>query len=846
MRPLKLTLSAFGPYAKKNVIDFSQMGEAGLYLISGDTGAGKTSLFDGISFALFGEASGKERDVSMLRSQYATPEIPTFVELLFSYQGLNYQIWRSPAYERPKLRGSGYTREPARATLTYPSGRVISAPSEVNQAIEALLGINRRQFAQIAMIAQGDFQDLLLADTASRQEIFRRLFQTQIFQRFQQALKNELAEVSKKNSECQQTLQNLLKKIPLDQAVPALVDLLSQASLEAPPPAEALFTALKAEGEESNARLQKKEATIRLLLERSDQLRRDQDQAKRALDRQEKEKKLRENLRLVEGAKKEMQARLSDFQTLAESRASLSTANQELGYLLDQEKKERQKKDPSFSWAPDQKKAFDGALSCFPSEKEIASFAERTRALASYPARLRQLEAEAAQLVKAQEALQALQDQEEALGRWQQKLLAQEQEEAQAHKAFQAIRQAFYHAQAGLLAQGLEEGSPCPVCGSCHHPQKACLPQAAPHEEDVQIAEQALARARKKLDENALQAAREREKWVQQKEKMEQAYQVIGLKEADGPEALETLAQHKKEESKEIQDALDQACQLFRKNQALLQNFQEEEAQTQEKLADLLQQEQGLLGARDQLLSEQETTPLADLAALSAAGQACFEKLSEAQKERDQLMIHRHQQLSLVASLKEAYRALAEGEDKWAFLKELSTTASGQITGQARINLESYVQKRYFDRIIERANFYFRRMSAGQYDLIRSRDVLDKRSQAGLDLSVIDHYNASERSVRTLSGGESFLAALSLALGLSAEVEASAGGIQMDALFLDEGFGSLDEESLRLAIQALQGLGEDQRLVGIISHVSELKEAIPRQIIVEKNEAFGSSVRLQV
>ena len=178
MRPIRLTMSAFGPYAGRQVIEFDRLGQQGLYLITGDTGAGKTTIFDAITFALYGEASGDTREPSMFRSKYAAPETPTEVELVFTYGGKTYTVKRNPEYDRPKSRGTGFTTQKAEAELTYPDGRVVTKQRDVDNAIREIMGIDRDQFLQIAMIAQGDFLKLLLASTEDRQKIFRQIFKT--------------------------------------------------------------------------------------------------------------------------------------------------------------------------------------------------------------------------------------------------------------------------------------------------------------------------------------------------------------------------------------------------------------------------------------------------------------------------------------------------------------------------------------------------------------------------------------------------------------------------------------------------------------------------------------------
>ncbi|NLA88209.1 MAG: SMC family ATPase [Clostridiales bacterium] len=197
MRPITLTMSAFGPYAEKTVLELYKLGTQGIYLITGDTGAGKTTIFDAITFALYGEASGENREASMLRSKYATPETPTFVELVFEYAGKRYTIKRNPEYERPVKRGEGTTTQKADAELTMPDGQVITKAKDVTNTVKEIIGIDRSQFTQIAMIAQGDFLKLLLAPTEERKKIFRQIFRTELYQVLQDKLKEESAALSR-------------------------------------------------------------------------------------------------------------------------------------------------------------------------------------------------------------------------------------------------------------------------------------------------------------------------------------------------------------------------------------------------------------------------------------------------------------------------------------------------------------------------------------------------------------------------------------------------------------------------------------------------------------------------
>ena len=237
-----------------------------------------------------------------------------------------------------------------------------------------------------------------------------------------------------------------------------------------------------------------------------------------------------------------------------------------------------------------------------------------------------------------------------------------------------------------------------------------------------------------------------------------------------------------------------------------------------------------------------------DMEELVQARQEVSGAKKELQKQMEEIRIRYENNLKIRNAIDKQSAKLLELERNWTQVREISDTVNGKIKGgsKEKIKFETYIQTNYFDRIIARANTRFMVMSGGQYELKRQTDTDDRKSQSGLELNVIDHYNGSERSVKTLSGGESFKASLSLALGLSDEIQASAGGIQLDTMFVDEGFGSLDEESLEQAMKALNGLTEGNRLVGIISHVQELKARIEKQIVVTKEKAGGSRVELKI
>ena len=213
MRPLKLTIAGFGPYAGTQTLDFKTLGSSGLYLITGDTGAGKTTIFDAITFALFGEASGGDRSPDMLRSKYAGDSDPTFVELTFSYGGEVYKVRRNPEYQRAKTRGDGTTKQLAEAELTYPDGHVVTKLKDVDRAVRDIIGLTREQFAQVAMISQGDFRKLLQADTKERQKIFRDIFGTGLYVSLQEQLKARAAELKVQREQADVSIRQYVEGI---------------------------------------------------------------------------------------------------------------------------------------------------------------------------------------------------------------------------------------------------------------------------------------------------------------------------------------------------------------------------------------------------------------------------------------------------------------------------------------------------------------------------------------------------------------------------------------------------------------------------------------------------------
>ncbi|WP_130871128.1 AAA family ATPase [Intestinimonas massiliensis (ex Afouda et al. 2020)] len=1097
MRPLKLTVSAFGPYAGRVVIDLERLGEQGLYLITGDTGAGKTTIFDAITYALYGAPSGENRDASMFRSKYARPETPTEVELVFSYGGKTYTVRRNPEYQRPAKKGGGTTIQKGEAELRLPDGRLITRTKEVNSEITRIIGLDRSQFAQIAMIAQGDFLKLLLADTKSRQEIFREIFKTRYYMVFQERVKSEAGKLQRDCEAAGASVQQYIGGVlcPEDDLLAPRLEQAKEGKLTLQETAELIETliardrqadarqqdrldeldeawrqtaALLGKAEELDKTRQKLEKTRG---EREELLLR-AETARSALEAQQEQLPRQEALTRERAA---LEAELPRYRELSGKQAALAQLAEDIAGQKQEQLRQEQKLQAKTAELDARRSELSGLAQAeadrerllrvqaqregrrevlLSLENDLREWQKYGRSIQEGKERraemYRRWETLAAEILRRQEALRAGRETwtaAEGLEAEKQKLLHRQEQALEKKKALgglldllaecgQAEREleaaqgayqqaqaaadaaetcysrknrAFLDEQAGVLAQGLEEGQPCPVCGSLHHPVPAQLSTGAPTEGELEDAKKAVEAARQAAEEKSVAAGRkkaaleerQRQLLVQMEPYVEdpvlatageqltagaeetarelaQLHQALGELEAQliGREELEqelrrqeetladltgqqeklrdTITQAKVEESALIGQRDQLEGTLRRRMEEHLpdcpwegapERVEQERRDEEEGLAQLAEQletlETGLSRKREleeqipqleqsekelegaaaalreelagaqsrqkeltgqlQTLREALRCPDAEsagqrLTALDGELRALREAEEKARQEADAsrtalaqadasvreltAVLESGQTVDVeeqkarsrelteerneVAALRRALHArltanetaldhirgkaaeLKKLEERYTWMRALSNTVSGNLNGKEKIALETYIQMTFFDRILRRANLRFLVMSGGQYELKRCREAENNRSQSGLDLDVIDHYNGSERSVKSLSGGESFKASLSLALGLADEIQSAAGGIRLDTMFVDEGFGSLDEESLQQAIRALTGLTEGNRLVGIISHVAELKERIDKQIVVTKDRTGGSRVEIVV
>lgn len=911
MKPLKLTMSAFGSYAGKNVIDFTGQ-QQGIFLITGDTGAGKTTIFDAITYALYNQTSGGERNGNMMRSQYARPETETYVELEFLYRGQTYRVRRNPDYKITKTLKNGKIREqkvPHSVELTLPDGTVFPEKKNATDAkIIEILGLTADQFSQIVMIAQGDFLKLLYTKSDERKMIFSKLFRTDIYWKIQENLRRKSMEMDERIQENDRAFEQEKSRImplpeseeiPLDELVERLRERLKDALKEQ--------NLRRANVEELNKKITKYEEINKLFvsLEKIRQTGRElearQAESKERRQQIENARKAdkvlvaeQQNLRQQQAVEQSAQAIAKMGETLADDQEMFETLKTQL-----QEAEAKQKRE-----AADTQKKMLALEQSFPSYEALQNARSEEQQAKKVWEDLRKTSEESfhkkAAGIAALKEQQKRQEQivEQTKKNWEQTSLSA----SESAKHYEHMYEAFLKEQAGILAENLSAGCPCPVCGSTVHPDPAKLSDHAVTELEVEQAKKTRAAAEEKRD--LAYAAFEAEKTEKQK-----LAQAVEKEEADFVLA-QTIAKQQRKEAEQnyvslqktaeqireklvypslaeakkqyaaMQKALEAAEQeMERKRQKVSelaeamntlkgQKLAEEENQkTAKKLAVKTEKEYAKLLEKSGFISE-ETYHLAILPERSRSKLEREEKEYESQclrQQSEQKLLEKQvsgktytDTTELNEQLKVEKQALKEAEKTYMELhtayendrsvlqncavylekgkklesedqviKSLSKTANGRLSGSAKIDFETYIQRQYFKQIIHEANKRLLTMSNHQFILkLKEEANTGRKTNEGLDLSVYSLVTDSERDVKTLSGGESFLAALAMALGLSDIVERSAGAIHPDMMFIDEGFGSLDAQSRQQAIEVLGELAGDSRMVGIISHVTELKEQI--------------------
>ena len=861
MKLQRLIMQAFGPYTERIELDFKK-GLAGstFFLIHGMTGAGKTTILDAISFALYGRASGSLRTGTMLRSGNAKPETETEVELTFSLGTRTYHVLRRPKYQREDRKSA----TPARAELydVQADGSeklIVSGFSDVTERIEVLTGFHCEEFRQVMLLPQGEFRTFLMADSKKRGELMRVLFHTEQYARIEQKLKERAGSIkaqNEKNLEEQKRIfaqagvedeKGLARQKAADEDVLAkLQNLLKELEAKNGAAQKQLSEAMALE--QSFLRLEQAEAAIREDAKKQPDVeayRKKLERAKQAaalLDKEALAKAGRKGAEAAEAAAKQSSEAFTRAKTAALAARTAWEQAQENGEAREAAKRRAQ---------------------------ELSEAQQSVRALAELQ---KQAEAAAKREAEAKTASQKAEAKAEAAKKKAERLRLLER----AGKAF-------------ALAQGLEDGKPCPVCGATEHPHPAATEDIVPTEAEVQRAEEALARAeRAQSDQQAAASAAAAEsaalagKFAAARENLPD-----GLpKDAQGKVSLTAVmaaSQEAAKQAKALESAFEQARQADQAAQTTLSAARAKAESSAAYAAELRKKAEA-----DAVAFEKARTAagFADAAAYEAAiagkwREAAFQQQVEMhiREFEDAKLVHENQRKDAaaqtagkerpdIAALQAAAKVAAAawpqavGKEKTAelclaqeekMLKELEKLRKTQAALESearvvlrlsqvanaeapyRIHFQTYIQRSIFRGVMAAANERLTLMSAGRYALELGSQS-DGRKSDGLEIAVYDAYTGKARETQSLSGGESFLASLSLALGLADVVERYAGGIHLDTMFIDEGFGSLDSETLDMAIEALMKLQAGGRVVGIISHVEELAARIPDRLEVVKTQ----------
>lgn len=936
MRPIELKMSAFGPFAELTTLRLDALGTDGLYLITGDTGAGKTTIFDAIIYALYGEASGNIRTTDMLRSKYANADTATFVELTFVFKDKTYIVRRNPEYLRPSKRGKGrFTKESAKAQLTMPDKEVITGLVSVNNKIIEIIGLNKNQFSQIAMLPQGEFMRLLLADTKQRIEIFREIFDTEPYLLLQDRIKRDANELYRlvsdykksmaqyvadvycdENSEYNQALMNI--KNDSQMSIKEILDIIDKIIAQDKSCADEYDKAIISidKGiDQLNSKL-----TIAIQTERI------KDDYKSALTQLNNLTEEYENVYSIYKAECEKDSERNELSLNIEK----SSEKLESYELLEKYKKDYGKKlDKINNITQDIHEDTNSLNECI---KQIDNCKKEAEILKNTELEIEKLNSKISDIIKKKEAVEYLKDvferkikavsqADEAKDRYMSAFAAYEE----ANNRYLKMEKAFFNEQAGIMAAALEEGQPCPVCGSVTHPVPAVAGDDAPTEmqlkkykiyvedkskECSELSSQSgllsgqaesmnnmffssivnfntqwkealdnsrddetirvdiiqlLADLGKILDEamlekknadeniskynNLIKMLSDYDKKVEQlKDKINKSKNELAILSIQNENMQKQISQLEKElGNKDIMQAKKLINDMKLKKVQLDKAYEAAKKQYDEYTINIKTLKNRISDLQKQIShTDKQKTPDIDI--------PMYEKqLEDMKKERLKLREKKNIVDIRIANNEKVYKSIERVNEKseksekhYSWLRTLSDTVNGCLSGKSRIKLETYVQMSFFDRIIMRANTRFMRLTDGQYELKRSDSKDNYKNQTGLELDIIDHYNGTIRSVKSLSGGEAFEASLSMALGMSDEIQSRSGGIQIDTMFIDEGFGSLDDESLSQAVKVLNSLSSSDRLIGIISHVSVLKDRIDKQIVVSKGKTGGSSAVISV
>lgn len=912
MKPLILTLEAFGTFAKKTQIDFSRLSKDGIFLISGETGSGKTTIFDAICYALYGEANGQDREVKSFRSQFAEYSQNTYVNLTFEYLGKVYTIERSPEYFRNEVSQSGRVR--GKVSLIYPDGTIIEKNQEVKKSVESILGLNCNQFRQIVMIAQGEFKRFLLSKSDDKSDILNTIFGTQSIVDFINALDNrkifvktkffevldsavtELLSIRYENSwnyaeqfKVWKTLKNEDKDI--DEVLNQLKEYMNTLSHNISENEKSLV-----EVTAKYDTLSKRITDLKTINDTINKRDRISIQLEKLCSQEEAIQLVRETLKRLDIAK----SIEIDYLNYKNSKKDIQNINSQLVAL---ESKFNLCKN-SINSLQDEKSNLVESLSKYKDyDFSKDTYIQLNSLLNILSTKKNDITKNGKDINKLLDDISKYRSEVNTLETLRRDFAFQTDVKTQKESEYIENERRYNLNIAGVLSQQLQEGVPCMVCGSIHHPNKAIICDNAPSKEDLELLKSSLETFRESytqlynrfsLQQNTckylkdviveksnifeissidihdinsqlnslIKSLREDYKHVECEEKFIQKL-IRSLKDIDNGIdkynneyiSLDTSIADKKVQLKEksLESKLleDKYIKLLEKNSIkneenhikLLNQYHEYDTLSRQ----VQQFENSKLDYSSRL--NEYSKIIGDSVRVDTS--TLEKNLVEVKSRRDSLVKQSSLLKDMLNTNSKVYSRVSKLSSSICQLRKeyldteyLYKVASGKTTNiSEKIAFDGYVQAYYFEKVLQCANRKISIMSNGRYSLLRKEHGTSKRSRGGLDIQVRDAYTGMCRSASTLSGGETFMASLSLALGLSEVVQQHSGGIKIDAMFIDEGFGTLDSNlSLLQAINVLDSLTTNDRIVGIISHISDLQEHITNKLYVEKSQS-GSTIR---
>lgn len=875
MKPIMLKICAFGPYVDETEIDFTRLGSEGLFLVTGDTGAGKTTVFDAISFALYGQASGgtERRTGKTFRSDYASGDIPTYVEFTFEQRGRRYTIRRNPEYERSAKRGKGkLVKEDARAELILDDGTSLTRLDEVLSKVTEIIGLDRDQFAQTVMIPQGMFMRILNAKSKERMELFSSIFGTSIYSSL-------AAKLQEKESAKRAEITNLNTVIATEASrISCMPDFESAELLNEYKMTPALLPNLMGLAESYTKNAQK---TLEDYKKQSEELRKEEEELSLAIERG---KNINMRFDMLAKAEVELESLKGEKDSIDALKAESETANRAAQidpfYLaLSNAKK-------AYVSVIEQKKAVEERLAqCVQSLKdaeEISKTADKA---------LENAQQSKPKIENAKSVLTLLEQytkEDKKLQDSIQKGMEEKKSADEAYNNYSMLTERFWLGQAGLLAQSLEEGRPCPVCGSHEHPKRAELMEDTPTKEMLDKAQNVMQSRQAKLNSATAETATLRSSveaikgriaelgYTYDSDKNEIAKEITELEKAlskaenDAKNAkarfeslvkeetslrsqFEMLSENEKKGEADVKDSKGQYAEALKENGFDSQEIYiasrrtaQQRGQMEKQISDYTSKLAVCESRKAELTEElkgQNKAELSDIETKKAEKTVLRQGIDKKERELSAIV---NTNIETLARLEKVAKSREKAMAEYSVIKDVYDTVSGNRVqgGTGKLSFEAYIQQFYFKRVVAGANKRLTVLSDGLYTLKVNETAKDNRSKSGLDLLVEDRNTGKTRDVSTLSGGESFMASLALALGMADVVQNAGGGCRLDSMFIDEGFGTLDETALKAALDTLLKLSGGNRLIGIISHVGELKQRIDKKIIVTKTNA-GSRVTVE-